>query len=91
MANNFRIIGILIKDRIKEAGRTQKVLSRNAGIIRSRLGFHEVSEEVCSRVGMIILQLSGTELDWQKMKSELDEIGGIEMKTMEFNPQNHMR
>lgn len=85
MENNFRIIGILIKDRIKEAGRTQKLLSRYAGIIRSRLGFHEVSEEVCSRIGMIILHLSGTPGDWQKMKAELDQIGGIEVQTMKFN------
>lgn len=85
MENVFKVVGIMIRDRIKEAGRTQKVLTKHSGIIRSRLGFHEVSEAVCSRVGMILLHLSGQEEDWQKMKAELDEIGGIEVKTMEFD------
>ncbi len=78
------IIGLLIADRIKESGRTQQVLSKYAHIIRSRLGFHEVSEEVCSRVGIILLQLEGAPEDWSKLLDELKAIGGIEVRTMNF-------
>ncbi|MFO8066881.1 MAG: hypothetical protein R6U11_04785 [Bacteroidales bacterium] len=85
MEDRFLVVGILIKDRIKEAGRTQKVLSKHARIIRTRLGFHEVSEAVCSRVGMILLQLKASGPDWQKMNADLSEIGGIEVKTMTFD------
>ena len=54
-----RIIGINVLDRIKEAGRTQKVLSKYATSIKTRLGFHELSEDVCSRNGFVILEVTG--------------------------------
>ena len=80
----LRITGILIKDRIKEAGRTQKVLSEYGHIIRSRMGYHEVSEEICSRVGTIVLTLGGKIEEQDKMMQELQNIGGIEVKEMVF-------
>ncbi len=80
----FKVLGIMIYDRIKEAGRTQKTLSKYGHCIKSRLGFHEVSEDVCSRVGMVILQLGGQPADWEKLEAELDEIGGIQVKNMTF-------
>lgn len=81
---NFRIIGIAIKDRIKEAGKTQQVLSKHANIIRSRLGFHEVNEYTCSRFGFIILQLIDKEHEYLQLMNDLKEIGGIEVKEMNF-------
>jgi hypothetical protein len=80
-----KIIGILIRDRIKEAGRTQETLSKYHHIIQSRLGFHELSEEVCSRVGIIVLTLSGKNNEWEKFENELAAIGGLEIKNIEFN------
>ena len=44
-----RVTGIKITDRIKEAGLVQKALSDYVRIISTRLGFHELSEEMCSR------------------------------------------
>ncbi len=80
-----RIIGILIKDRIKEAGQIQKILSNYASIINSRMGFHELSVEVCSRKGIILLHLGGDETKWDKFENELLAIGGIEVQKMSFN------
>ena len=79
------IMGILVFDRIKEAGKTQKVLSKHAGIIRTRLGFHELSEAVCSRVGTIVLVLEGQPESWKDLEKDLSEIGGIEIKKMMFD------
>jgi hypothetical protein len=79
-----RILGLLISDRIKEAGRTQVVLSRHARIIRSRLGFHEVSEDKCSRTGIMLLHLTGTPAEWDELEKELAQIGGLEVKQMSF-------
>jgi len=80
----IRILGLLITDRIKEAGLTQKSLTKHASIIKSRLGFHEVSEEVCSRVGVIILQLSGEPSDCDELEETLALIGGLEVQRMVF-------
>jgi hypothetical protein len=79
-----RIIGLLIRDRIKEAGRTQLTLSKYAHLIKSRLGFHELNENTCSRAGVILLQLSGNTEEWQAFEEEIAEIGGVEMQKMSF-------
>jgi hypothetical protein len=81
----MRILGLMITDRIKEAGRTQKVLTSHAHVIKSRLGFHEVSEDVCSRVGMIILQLSGKSEDFDLLEKDLNLVGGLDVQKMSFN------
>jgi len=79
-----KIIGILIRDRIKEAGRLQALLSKHNDIIQSRLGSHELSEEVCSRVGIIVITLSGNPSTWEIFENELAAIGGLEVKNMTF-------
>jgi hypothetical protein len=80
----LRIIGLLITDRIKEAGMTQQVLSQHAHVIKSRLGFHEVSDNVCSRVGVMLLQLRGNPGECDKLENALREIGGIEVQKISF-------
>ncbi|MHC1707734.1 MAG: hypothetical protein AB9842_09450 [Bacteroidales bacterium] len=80
----IRILGLLITDRIKEAGRTQKVLSDHAGIIRSRLGFHELSPEKNSRTGIILLHLTGKKDEWEALEKDLSSIGGLEIQKMNF-------
>jgi hypothetical protein len=81
----IKILAIKIVDRIKEAGLTQEVLSKHAGIITTRLGFHELTTEVCSREAYIILHLSGNEPDSVSLKSDLKAIGGIEIREMVFS------
>lgn len=79
------ILGILVFDRIKEAGKTQKVLSKHAALIRTRLGFHELSEAVCSRMGTILLVLEGNPDSWEVLERDLADIGGIEIQKMKFD------
>jgi hypothetical protein len=79
------ILGILVFDRIKEAGKTQKVLTRHASVIRTRLGFHELSVDVCSRVGTIVLVLQGEPRQWEPLEHDLQQIGGIEIQKMKFD------
>jgi len=79
-----RILGLLISDRIKEAGRTQLTLSKYSKLIRTRLGFHELNDNVCSRSGIIILHLTGNPEEWKVFENELDGIGGLEVQNMSF-------
>jgi hypothetical protein len=80
----IKVIGIKIIDRIKEACLTQEILSRHATIITTRLGFHEVTEAVCSREAYIILHLKGDPADSEKLTSDLEALGGIEIQEMTF-------
>jgi len=80
----IRILGLLITDRIKEAGQVQKLLTENAPIIRSRLGFHEVTEATCSRTGIVILQLTGTADQQDKFEAALRSVRGVDVQRMKF-------
>ena len=80
----IKVLGIKIIDRIKEAGLTQGVLSRHANVITTRLGFHEVTEEVCSREAYIILHLNGDPADTDNLAMELKKLDGIETREMVF-------
>ena len=82
--DEIRIIGLHIFDRIKESNRTQLVLSKYAQLIKTRLGFHELSTDVCSRSGIIVLQLDGNNNECDAFEEELLSIGGIEVKKMSF-------
>ncbi len=79
------VLGILVFDRVKEAGMTQRVLTRYADLIRTRLGFHELSDSVCSRVGTILLVLQGDTERWKALEDELTAIGGVEVKRIKFD------
>ena len=81
----IKVLGIKIIDRIKEAGLTQGILSKHASLITTRLGFHEVTEEICSREAYIILHLNGDPADSDTLRSELEDLGGVEMREMVFN------
>jgi hypothetical protein len=83
----IKILGIKIIDRIKEAGLAQEILSRHARVITTRLGFHEVTDAVCSREAYIVLHLTGDPADSEKLESELKVLGGIEVREMTFNSE----
>lgn len=81
----IKVLGIKITDRIKEAGITQAILSKHAGVITTRLGFHEVTDEVCSREAYIILHLKGEEAESAGLVKDLETPGGIIVREMVFN------
>jgi hypothetical protein len=87
----IKILGIKITDRIKEAGMTQKILTRHSSAVITRLGFHEVTDEVCSREAYIILHLDGEKVESETLRSELEAIGGLELREARFNgePETH--
>jgi hypothetical protein len=82
---NLKILGIFILDRIKEAKKTQEVLSKYNHLIKARLGFHELHEGACHRQAFIILHLHGEPTEWEQLEQALGRIGGIQIQQMNFN------
>lgn len=80
-----RVIGIKITDRIKEAGLVQKTLSSHAGVISTRLGFHELNSEMCSREGFMVIHLAGLEDECDELTTRLKSIEGIHVREMVFS------
>jgi len=85
MSKEIRILGVLITDRQKEAGKVQEVLTKYGCSIKTRLGLHEVSD-LCSTSGLIIIELAGAsaDMDMDKLEKELKIIGGIQTQRMIF-------
>lgn len=69
-----------ITDRIKEAGNTQKALTAHAGVIRARLGFHELTSETCSREAYMVLLLRDEDSGYIKLIDTLETIRGLEIR-----------
>lgn len=88
----IKILGIRIIDRIKEAGLTQGILSKYASMITTRLGFHEVTDDVCSREACMIIHLKGDPSQYGPLAKELEALGGIVIREIVFTsdkePQN---
>lgn len=84
----IKVLGIKIVDRIKEAGLTQEILSRHSAVITTRLGFHEVTDNLCSREAYIILHLKDDRSESDKLIKELEPLGGILIREMEFSSQD---
>jgi hypothetical protein len=80
-----RVTGIKITDRIKEAGLVQKALSDYGRVISTRLGFHELSEETCSREGFMVIHLAGAQDDCDELSARLKKIEGIFVQDMSFS------
>ncbi|HOK38414.1 MAG: hypothetical protein WHW07_08230 [Bacteroidales bacterium] len=85
MKTKINIVIIKVLDRLKEAGRLQKTLSDNSKIIKTRFGFHELNDYKCSRMGLVILELNGSDEECNNLIQELSNIGGIITKVMSFN------
>jgi hypothetical protein len=81
----IKVLGIKIIDRIKEAGLTQEILSRHSGVITTRLGFHEVTDNVCSREAYIVLHLKDDKAESEKLISDIQPMGGIVIREMIFS------
>ena len=78
------IVGVHVTDHTKHAGEVQKVFTEYACHIRTRLGLHEVSEQVCSPNGLILLEVLCDEPTCQKLTDRLKAISGVEVQHMAF-------
>jgi hypothetical protein len=82
--NKHYILGIHITNRLKLAGEIQKIFTHYGCNIRTRVGFHDVSETYCSSTGVIVLDMFGEESVCEEMAGKLAAIEGIEVKKMVF-------
>ena len=78
------ILGIHVKSRAKAAGNVQKILTEFGCSIKTRVGLHDATADVCSPSGVILLELVGKDEDFQKLAKKLDAIQGLETKFMVF-------
>jgi len=84
MSKETRILGVLITDRKKEAGKVQNVLTKYGCSIKTRLGLHEATDDVCSTSGLLLLELTGDVSEMDKLENELVATEGTQTQKMIF-------
>ncbi len=82
--NELRIIGLLITDITKEAGKAQNILTKYGCTIRTRLGLHESFEDKPDSGGLILLELCGSNQEMDSLQEELSSIEGVQVQNMVF-------
>jgi hypothetical protein len=78
------IVGVHITDRFQNAAVVQSILTEHGCNIKTRLGLHEVSEDLCSRGGILILELFGAEAECAALVDKLEDVDGLEVDEMVF-------
>ena len=82
---NHYILGVHITDRIHKVNDVQQLLTEYGCNIRTRLGLHEASENICSPNGLILLEMIGDDARSQELGAKLGAIPGVEVKSMVFD------
>ncbi|MFI4913351.1 MAG: hypothetical protein ACIAQZ_16965 [Sedimentisphaeraceae bacterium JB056] len=78
------ILGVHITNRLIHAGEIQDILTKFGGIIRTRLGLHEV-ETGSSPNGVLLLECTGDETKFHDLAEALSGVEGVEIKKMVFD------
>lgn len=85
MPEEHIIFGIHINDRVREVPDVQKVLTQYGCQIKTRIGLHNVDENLCSPRGLILLEMCGDEALCDELARTLEAIDGVEVQKMVFD------
>jgi len=83
--NNHVIVGVHITDRLENAARVQQVFTEYGCNIKTRLGLHEASADVCSPNGLVLLEMVGDEGHCLGIMNKLAAIRGVHVRSMVFD------
>ena len=78
------VLGILLRKRTITATAFQEILSRHGCNIKTRIGLHTASDNVCSPDGVILLDVIGEDADINKLEQDLRNVDGAEIQKMVF-------
>ncbi|MDR1417939.1 MAG: hypothetical protein LBI80_02095 [Endomicrobium sp.] len=77
MAN---ILILSVEQREAYAIKIQEILTNSGCAIKTRLGIHDSSSQVCSQKGLIILELISEKSDIDNLVLQLQKIDGVKVK-----------
>ncbi len=85
MNDDHIILGIHITNRLKNAASVQKVFTEYGCNIKTRIGLHDVDENVCSPSGVVLIEFFGSDDEATAMMAKLNEAEGVQVQKMVFN------
>lgn len=85
MKTETRILGLMIRHRVKDASQMQNIFTKYGCNIKTRLGLHEVNENMCGPSGLVLLEIVGNTVEMDSMEAEIKTVEGIELQKMVFS------
>jgi hypothetical protein len=82
------IFGVHITDRMKKAVDVQKLLTEYGCNIKTRIGLHEVTPDVCSMGGVLLLEMVGDQARIASLADGLTAIEGVEVQKIVFEHED---
>lgn len=84
MSDTHIILGIHVSDRLKNAVDVQKVFTEYGCNIKTRVGLHDVDDNVCSPSGVVLIEFFGSDAEAGTMMGKLNEVEGVHVQKMVF-------
>jgi hypothetical protein len=84
MTKTHLVLGVHITNRLKNAVDVQKLLTEYGCNVKTRLGLHEVADDVCGPNGLLLLEMAGEVARGNELADKLNAIEGVEVKTLIF-------
>lgn len=79
------IMTMLISTRREVAVKVQEILTEYGCIIKTRLGVHDGVLDKCSEIGLVILELVGSDKEINELESKLSVIKGVSCKLVRLS------
>jgi hypothetical protein len=78
------ILGVHVTNRLKNAVDVQKVFTEYGCNIKTRVGLHDVDENVCSPSGVVLIEFFGSGAEAGTMADKLNQVEGVHVQKMVF-------
>ena len=84
MVEKHLIFGVHVQHRVQSVPHVQKLLTEYGCNIKTRIGLHQVTENLCSHQGLIVLEMFGEEATCLELADKLSALDGVEVQKMVF-------
>lgn len=78
------IFGIKLQQRTRSSVKFQEILTKYGCNIKTRIGLHHVTDNVCSPEGVIIIEAIGQDSIVEELEKELNALDETEIQKMVF-------
>ena len=79
------VMAILISTRREVAVKVQEILTEFGCIIKTILGIHDGVQDKCSEVGLVMLELVGTDKEINELNDKLSKVNGVNAKLVKLS------
>jgi hypothetical protein len=78
------LLCVHVTNRVKNAPEIQNLFTQYGANIKTRLGLHEVSAELNSPAGVLVLEMVGDEASFEELAAKVDALAGVEVHKVVF-------